>query len=237
MIKFFLHNKLVKFFYAIFLLPLCFTLLKTLIYVITNVEFQDKLVVAFFIGMGSYVVFHLVFYKPIKFYVLGHELVHVLSTYLCGGKIKNIKISNFYGCVNVNKVNTFIALSPYFVPFYSIIITLLWIICRYLLKLKIPTEVFMFLLGFSIMFHLILTIYAIYVGQTDFRISGWLFSIVVILIVNCLILIFLFTFIFSSKIKINELKDYFFGVLVSTYKFFYFKLKLLLSSFLKNFNK
>lgn len=233
MFKFLFYNRIVKFFYAVILLPLCFVLFKTLVYVVSNVEFKDKLVVYFFVGMGSYTLFHLLLYKPIKIYIIGHEFVHILSTYLCGGKVKKVKIGGLYGSVNVDKVNTFIALSPYFIPFYSVVIVLLWIISKYLLKLKLPTEIFIFLLGFTIMFHLVLTLYAIYLGQKDFEISGWLFSIVVIVIMNCLILIFLFAFIFSSKIALNDIKSYFIKNLLSSYKFIYLKSKDLFNYFKK----
>lgn len=232
-----LRSKIIKFFYALFLLPLCLVLLKTLIYVVTNVEFKDKLVVSFFIGMGSYIVFHFLLYKPIKIYIIGHELVHVLSTYLCGGKVKKMKIRGLHGSVNVDKVNTFIALSPYFIPFYSVIVAFLWLVFRHLLKLNIPTEVFVFLLGFTMMFHLVLTLYAIYLGQTDFEICGWLFSMVVILIANSLILIFLFTFIFSSKLKFYDVKDYFLKNLFCFYKFIYLKSKDFLVFVYKNFSE
>lgn len=225
MFKFILYNKAVKFFYALALLPLCFAIFKTLTYVVTNVDFKDKLVIFFFLGMGVYVIFHILLYKPIKIYILGHELVHILSAYLCGGRVKKMKIGESYGSVNVDKVNTFIALSPYFIPFYSLIVALLWLVVKYLVRLNIPTEIFVFLLGFTIMFHLVLTLYAIYLGQTDFEVSGWFFSIVVIIIVNCLILIFLFTFIFSSKLKFIDIREYFVKNLISSYKFIYFKFR------------
>ncbi|MCX7956549.1 MAG: hypothetical protein N2643_01465 [Endomicrobia bacterium] len=220
-----LYNKIVKFIYGIILLPFCWVIFKTLIFVVTNAELKDKYIITFFIGMIAYIIFHFVLYKPVRFYVIGHELVHAISAYLCGAKVKKIKINSSYGTVNVNKVNSFIALSPYFVPFYSIILALLWIVLKNLLKLNIPQEIFVFLLGFTIMFHLVLTIYAIYLGQKDLEIPGWLFSIVIIFIVNCLLFIGLFIFVFPSKLNFVELKRYVSKELFVSYKNIYLKLR------------
>jgi hypothetical protein len=209
MIKFLINNKIIKFFYAILLLPFCYSLFLTLIYIIKNIQLSNKLVQYFLLGTSGYLVIHLLLYKPIKLYVIGHELVHMISTYICGGKVKKIRIGSSYGSVNVDKVNTFIALSPYFVPFYTIIVILLWTISKYIIKINLSIEILSFFIGFTIMFHLLLTMYAIYVGQQDFKISGWLFSTVVIFIINCLILIFLFILMFSPKIQSSQIKDFF----------------------------
>ncbi|MEN3012999.1 MAG: hypothetical protein ABDH23_00065 [Endomicrobiia bacterium] len=237
MIKFLLFNRIVKFFYGIVLVPFCFVLLKVLVYVVSNIEFRDKLVIFFFAGMGSYLLLHLFFYKPIKMYVIGHELVHVLSSYLCGAKVRKLKIGKFSGYVSVNKINTFTALSPYFIPFYSLTISILWVVFRYILGMKIPVDIFVFLLGFSIMFHLVLTFHAVSIGQSDFRIGGWLFSLVIIFIVNCLILVFLLYFLFPSRLNFYQLKNYFLSTLDTTYKFFYFKFKNLIPFFVKSESK
>ncbi|MFN3550413.1 MAG: hypothetical protein ACK4WJ_01170 [Endomicrobiia bacterium] len=218
MIKFFLTNKIIKFFYGIALLPLCYVFFQTLIFVIKNIEFSNSIVKSFFIGCGSYLVIHILLYKPLKLYVIGHELVHAISGYLCGANVKNVKVAKSYGLVNVDKINTFIALSPYFVPFYSLIIIILWVIVKYFIKLDIPIEYFMFFLGLTITFHLVLTIYAVSLGQQDLKISGWLFSIVIIFIINCLILILLFIFLFPSKIKFLDVKDHFLNYLFLSYR-------------------
>ncbi len=229
MIKFFLNNKIFKFFYGIILLPLCYVFFQTFIFVIKNIEFSNNIVKSFFLGSISYLVIHIILYKPLKLYIIGHELVHAISAYLCGANVKNVKFAKSYGSVNVDKINTFIALSPYFVPFYSLIIITLWIILKHFIKINIPIKYFMFFLGLSITFHLVLTIYAIYLGQQDFKISGWLFSVVIIFIINCLILILLFIFLFPSKVKFLDIKNYFLDTFFITYKICYTEL----SNFIK----
>lgn len=234
MIKFLMNNKILKFFYAVMLLPFCYSIFVTLIYVIKNTQLSNKLVQFFLLGAGVYFVIHVLLYKPIKLYVIGHELMHMISTYICGGKVKKVKIGSSYGSVNVNKINTFIALSPYFVPLYTIIIIFLWFALKYIGKVNLSTEILSFFVGFTIMFHIMLTIYAIYIGQQDFKISGWLFSIVVIFIINCLILILLFMLMFSPKITISQIKDFFILNTKNTYILCYKKLTNL-SIYIKTF--
>ncbi len=213
-----LFHKITKFFYAIILLPFCYTSFLMLIYVLKNIEYSNSKVYPFFLGAGCYLVVHFLLYKPIKIYVIGHELMHALSAKLCGAQVRRIKVNKFSGTVDVSKVNTFIALSPYFVPLYSIVIGIIWLIVRYVFKLNVRIEIFMFLLGFSLMFHLVLTIFAVSVGQQDFKISGWLFSIVVIFIVNCIFLITLLLVLLPNKIGYMEAVKKFFNLNIEIYK-------------------
>lgn len=218
MIKFLLHNRVVKFFYGIILLPFCYSLLRTLIFVVGKIEFNNSLVRYFIFGSLTYIVIHFFLYKPIKIYIIGHELVHLLSAYLCGSSVKKFKIGSDHGSVSVDKVNTFIALSPYFVPLYSVIVVILWSALKYIFKLQISTEVLSFLLGFTLTFHIVLTAYAIYLGQHDLKISGWLFSVVLIFILNCIILIALFNVMFLPPEELSTVKTFFFNSVVITYR-------------------
>lgn len=221
MIKFLLYNRVVKFFYGILLLPLCYTLLQTLIFVISKIEFSNSLVQYFIFGVAAYIIIHFGLYKPIRIYVIGHELVHMISAYLCGSNVKKFKIGSNYGSVNVDKVNTFIALSPYFIPLYSIIVVLLWSILKYVFKLQVSTQILSFLLGLTLTFHIVLTVYAIYLGQQDLKISGWLFSVVLIFMLNCIILVVLFNVMFLPYEKVNMVKTFFFDTTILTYKHCY----------------
>lgn len=243
MIKFLIHNKLAKFFYGILLLPLCYSLFLLLVFIFKNIKYFTGSVQYFFIGCLLYLLIHILLYKPIKLYVIGHELLHAISAYICGANIKKIKFCKNSGSINVDKVNTFIALSPYFFPFYSVVVILFWIIIKVLFRFNLSWEIFMFFLGFTLMFHLVLTVYAIFLGQQDLQISGWLFSIVLIFIVNCFILIVIFVTLFPLNVNFEVIKDYFFKLTSETYnitflyvkeffKFFIKEVKLLMSKIL-----
>jgi len=56
------------------------------------------------------------------FYVLGHELTHAIFVYACGGRVAGISISADGGYIMTNKSNVLIALSPYFIPFWSVVV-------------------------------------------------------------------------------------------------------------------
>jgi hypothetical protein len=157
--------------------------------------------------------------------------MHSISAILCGAKVDNVKIRKNSGSVNVNKINTFIALSPYYVPIYSIFLIILWGVLRYILKLELNVEVFIFLLGLSITFHLVLTFYAVSVGQTDFNVSGWLFSLVTIFILNVVLLISIIIFLLPVK---NSYKEVLGKVFLET-KISYIKTYNILAKWTNNF--
>ena len=202
-----LSSKLLKFFYGIILIPFCYTIFVVFIFVLQNIEFSNRFVIIFFGGCGTYIILHFLLYKPVRLYVIGHELMHTISALLCGAKVANVKVKKNSGSVNVNKVNTFIALSPYFVPIYSVFLIIIWGILKYVLKFEIKVEIFIFLLGMSIMFHLVLTFYAISVGQTDFNVSGWLFSLITIFIVNVIVLTSVIVILFPINKSYKEIVD------------------------------
>ncbi len=217
MTKIFL-SKPAKFLYGILLIPLCYSVLLSLLYVLHSIKYSHNTVIIFFLGMMCYFLIHVLFYRPIKLYVYGHELVHALSAFLFGGKVKNMDIRKSSGSVTVSKINSFVILSPYFVPIYSLILIILWNILTYIFKLQVKQEIFIFLLGFTLMFHVMLTLYAVYVGQKDFEISGWLFSLVIVFIMNILVLIVLFLTFLPHDTNFKRTFYYFCNQTVNVYK-------------------
>lgn len=77
------------------------------------------------VGLGVWVVFYLQLPRPMWLYVLGHELTHAVSAWMCGARVQSFKVNSRGGEVRVNKSNAFIALSPYFLPIYSILWSLI----------------------------------------------------------------------------------------------------------------
>ena len=63
-------------------------------------------------------------------YVAGHELTHAVFVLFCGGNVKGLHISSTGGHILTNKNNFIIALSPYFVPFYTMVVIALWWVVR-----------------------------------------------------------------------------------------------------------
>ena len=150
----------------------------------------------FFWGIGSYTVLHLLFYKPTYLYVLGHEAVHAGVTWVLGGKIKSFKVSEEGGSVGTNKSNTLIELSPYFIPIYAIIIAIIYFVIAS--SYKINGSVFIFLIGFTLAFHMILTVEVMKIRQPDIMKSGFFFSTILVYVFNILVIALMFSMIFHD---------------------------------------
>ena len=147
-------------------------------------------------GIASYAILHLLFYKPTYLYVLGHEAVHAGTAWLFGGKIKSFKATENGGGVGTDKSNVVIELSPYFVPIYAIIITLVYFVIAS--SYSINASIFIFLIGFALAFHIISTIEIMKIRQPDIVKSGYIFSIVMVYVLNIIVISVMFGLIFPS---------------------------------------
>lgn len=147
-------------------------------------------------GAVTYVVIHLLFYKPTFLYVFGHEAVHAGVSWIFGGRIKGFKVSKEGGSVATDKTNAVVELSPYFVPIYAIIVTLVYFLIAS--SYSINGSMFVFLIGFALAFHLISTVEVMKTRQPDFIKSGYFFSIVLVYILNILVISVIFSLLFPS---------------------------------------
>lgn len=124
-------------------------------------------------------------------YIVGHELTHAITILLCGGKIKGIRISLTEGSyVLTNKTNILIALSPYFIPFWMLI----WMGLVWGMNQLSPFDTYLkwFYAGFGFWwaYHLFWTAYSIIQErQPDLFDNGLLFSLLIIVLLNFLLLI------------------------------------------------
>lgn len=125
-------------------------------------------------------------------YVLGHELTHAVFVICCAGKVSGIQVRREGGYVITNKTNFLIALSPYFVPFWSVIaFGLCWGLGLFW-EIPYRVEGMYFLLGGGWLFHILWTIWMIPQDQPDLQENGTFFSVVFILLANVLVLALLF---------------------------------------------
>ena len=122
------------------------------------------------------------------FYVLGHELTHAIFVYLCGGKVSSMHITADGGYIMTNKSNVLIALSPYFIPFWSVVILLVSTVLEVFFKIPYHSETLYFLIGSSWTFHLLWTLWMIPRDQPDLEENGIFFSLVVIYLANVIVL-------------------------------------------------
>src|SRR5947199_6084277 len=107
---------------AILLLPFCVGAARAFLRVLAKTDQADTFWVAMAGGAACWLVIFFLLPKPMRLYIFGHELTHVLWVWLCGGKVKKFKATSTGGHVVVTKTNFVIALAPYFFPLYVVLI-------------------------------------------------------------------------------------------------------------------
>ncbi len=120
-------------------------------------------------------------------YVLGHELTHAVFIYLCGGKVSDFSVTKDGGYVMTDKSNILIALSPYFVPFWSVIFLAVTSLLGLLIESSYFSQVLYLGIGWTWTFHLLWTLWMIPRDQPDLKENGTFFSLVVIYLANVLV--------------------------------------------------
>lgn len=126
-------------------------------------------------------------------YVLGHELTHALCVMVFLGKVSDFHVSTEGGYITTNKTNWVIALSPYFVPFWSVVATVIYFVPG--LFREMPREwqlAYYGIMGVTWTFHMVWTLWMIPRDQPDLREHGVFLSLVLILFANVIVLAGLF---------------------------------------------
>jgi hypothetical protein len=149
----------------------------------------DTTWVPFLSGAACWVVIYYLLPKPMWVYVFGHELTHVVWTWLFGGRVKKFKASASGGHVVVNKSNFVIALAPYFFPLYAVLVVLIFLAGHWFWNWHHYLVWFHLLLGAAYAFHVTLTWHILKHSQTDISEQGYLFSAVIIFLGNVAVLL------------------------------------------------
>lgn len=187
-----------KFCFGMSCLPLSWITFETLFLTVTRTAgskgFWMTPEFAFY-GLGAVIWLAVFFNVRVRaftyLYVLGHEYTHALAAMLCRGRVAKVHVSADGGYILTNRSNFFIALSPYIVPFYSVVLLAGWLIAakRWPTELAAREHVLYTLVGLTHTFHLSYTIWMITrPEQPDLDHSGRLFSIPFILWTNLLII-------------------------------------------------
>lgn len=188
--------KILKMAVGILAIPVMFGVTYAFYVNITAVSAISGILVYFVWGIVSYVAMHVLFYKPMFVYVLGHEAVHAAFAWVMGGKIQSFNVSKEGGSVTTDKTNAVIELSPYFVPVYAIVLMAVYSVLSY--SYKINGAVFFYLIGLTLAFHVVMTIEVMKTRQPDILKSGYLFSIVLVYVLNIVIIALLFSLMFKA---------------------------------------
>jgi len=181
--------KWLKLVIAIILLPACIGAASALSRVVSVAGGAQTFWVALIGGAGCWIAVFLLLPKPMWVYVFGHELTHVLWTWVCGGRVKKFKTGSKGGHVVVTKSNFLIALAPYFFPLYAVLVIAVFVVGHLVWNWTRYLPWFHFFLGAAYAFHVTLTWHILRTRQSDITDQGYLFSAVVIWIGNILVLL------------------------------------------------
>jgi hypothetical protein len=123
-------------------------------------------------------------------YVFGHELTHAAFVKCFGGKVFDIDWGTEGGYVTTDKTNWVIALSPYFVPFWSVIAVIVYLVASVFYEITpLGNQVFYGVVGATWSFHLAWTLWMIPRDQPDLKDNGTFLSLTLIYFGNLLVLI------------------------------------------------
>jgi hypothetical protein len=183
----------VKFIIAIFLVPICAVVSQTFFTVFTRATVTQGLWAGeafWFFSLGA-VLWLIAFFglpRPIVVYVFGHELTHAVWVWLMGGRVSKFSVGREGGHIVTTKSNFWIALAPYFFPLYSILTIAVYGLLSLFTNMQPYGRLLYALIGATWAFHFTFTCWMIPKNQSDLRMHGTFFSLVVIYLMNLLLL-------------------------------------------------
>jgi hypothetical protein len=140
-------------------------------------------------------------------YVFGHELTHAAFVKCFGGRILDMDWGTDGGYVTTDKTNWVIALSPYFVPFWSVIAVIVYVMASLFYEITpLGNQVFYGVIGATWSFHLAWTLWMIPRDQPDLKDNGTGLSLVLIYFGNLVVLIGLLCL--ASPSPLESLRDF-----------------------------
>ena len=137
-------------------------------------------------------------------YVIGHELTHWLAAKIIFHKTGEIKLKWNRGYIEIIEPNGFIALAPYWVPFYfmlsACIVAFVMALWRDVLTARALQGVFLWL-GLMYAYHVALTAKALKHGQKDLEYCGKFLSWCIILSMNLVTVFIAFAIANQSPLR------------------------------------
>lgn len=171
------------------MLPLCYAYSVEFLKVISGIYRNPGNYWGLFLGGGAtYFLIHIVLPRPLLIHVFGHELTHAFFAKLFGWKVKSIKASGSGGHVKLSGSNFIVTLAPYFFPLYSFILLFIYILTVLADYDKVFYPYFIFLTGFTLSLHILMTIESLKTSQADIKEGGIIFSLPFIYIGNLIVM-------------------------------------------------
>jgi hypothetical protein len=127
-----------------------------------------------------------VFPRPLRSYILAHELTHALWGLMLGASVSKVRVRADHGSVVLSKTNFLITLSPYFFPLYTVMVIGVYYVLCFFYPVRQYVLPWLWLVGFTWGFHATFTVNALLQRQTDIQQQGRIFSYTVIYLANIL---------------------------------------------------
>ena len=169
---------------GVLLLPFCAAATMTVTGLMRSIRPEAAWAVA--VGFGVWQFLYFVLPRPVRSYVLAHELTHALWGWLMGAKVSRLRISDEKGSVTLSKSNFLIALAPYFFPFYTVLVVAAYYLLSIFFKVSDYNVFWLGLVGFTWGFHCTFTVTTLLQSQSDVAQYGRLFSYALIYLLNVL---------------------------------------------------
>ncbi len=195
-------KRLLRLLIGIMLIPVCFITTRTAIALIKAVQPDSVSAIppaawAFVIGYIFWLFLYFTAPRPVRTYVLAHELTHALWGLFRGAEIHRMKVSKNGGSVTLSKTDFLITLAPYFFPLYAVLVVVIYYLLSIFWNMDKYYLYWLGLVGFTWGFHFTFTISSLLQRQSDIQQYGHLFSYVIIYLFN-IIGIGLWTVLISS---------------------------------------
>jgi hypothetical protein len=110
--------------------------------------------------------------RPIRAYVLAHELSHALWALLLGERVAGLRVTSRGGSVQIGRSRFLVLLAPYFFPLYTLIVIAAYGAIALVGDPTPWTVWWLAAVGFTWGFHLTFTISTLAAGQSDIRAAG-----------------------------------------------------------------
>lgn len=183
--------RLVRFLIGFALLPLCVAGTRAVIQLAESIQPSWTGAVppaALAIGAGFFVwiLVYFIMPRPVRTYILAHELTHALWAWLMGAEVSKLKVSKNSGSVTISKSNFLITLAPYFFPLYTVITVAAYLVMSVFVDVEKYYLFWLFVVGITWGFHFTFTITTLMQKQSDIRECGHLFSYAFIYLMNVL---------------------------------------------------
>jgi hypothetical protein len=174
-----------------FLLPLCWAATRAFLHVVEGLARRGlhQLPVETWWLLGGFALWLFLFAalpRPFRTYVLAHELTHAFWGYLMGAKVSGLRVARSGGSVRVTKTNVLITLAPYFFPFYTVCVLMLYGLLSWRYDLTAYTPWWLAAIGFTWSFHLTFTLTVLMQRQPDIEEHGRVFSYTFIYLLNAI---------------------------------------------------